>query len=525
MASVKIKIQNYRCFGWEPQEIELGKGFSALIGLNNSGKSATLKMFFELRNLWDVLSTNRLLRNNQLTISLNGISDTEEIFNNYNKNNILLTFIFENIQESTFSFNVKIKKEDTSHVLVSVEKTIFESNEISINGGDSNLLYYIRNDKSKSGPINVFPIYDFFKKLKNSIYIPSFRNIVNTGEKYNYYDISTGNAFIKEWDDWKAGNIIFNRDQIIRITGDIKNLFNYKDLEITPSVDKTTLRLTINGKPYSLHEIGSGLAQFILTFASAAIKKPPFIFIDEPELNLHPSLQLKFLTSLAFYASEGIFFATHSIGLARSSAEKIYSITNDGKESKIKNFGDDPNYLTLLGELSFSTYKEIGVNSLFFVEGPTDIKTMQEFLRKFQKDSKVLIMNLGGASMINGKREQELSEITERMNIKNIYAWIDSEKKSNTEELSKNRNDFLEVCHRLGIEVKASDRRATENYFCDRAIKSTFNDQSKKSLGNYDLLCEEKNWSKEDNWKIAKETTKEEIEDTDLGIFIKEIDC
>jgi len=48
---------------------------------------------------------------------------------------------------------------------------------------------------------------------------------------------------------------------------------------------------------------------------NAALKKPSFILIDEPEISLHPSLQLKFLMKLAGYASEGVVFATHNIGL------------------------------------------------------------------------------------------------------------------------------------------------------------------------------------------------------------------
>ena len=76
---------------------------------------------------------------------------------------------------------------------------------------------------------------------------------------------------------------------------------------------------------YKASELGSGLVQFILVFSNAAMRNPraAYILLDEPELSLHPSLQLDFLTALGSFASEGVIFATHSIGLARASADHL----------------------------------------------------------------------------------------------------------------------------------------------------------------------------------------------------------
>ncbi len=71
-----------------------------------------------------------------------------------------------------------------------------------------------------------------------------------------------------------------------------------------------------------------------MVLGNAAFKKPSFILIDEPEISLHPSLQLKFLNKLVGYASEGVVFATHNIGLARSVAEEIYSVASGARGAK-----------------------------------------------------------------------------------------------------------------------------------------------------------------------------------------------
>src|SRR5204863_5620738 len=121
-----------------------------------------------------------------------------------------------------------------------------------------------------------------------------------------------------------------------------------------------TLQVAVNGKPYKLRELGAGLSQFILVFGAAAFQKPDYIFIDEPELNLHPSLQVDFLTSLGSYAKEGVVFATHSIGLARTVGDRIFSLRKDDEAVKCTLFEQTPNYAEFVGELSFSSFKELG---------------------------------------------------------------------------------------------------------------------------------------------------------------------
>ena len=52
-----LTVKNYRCFpDNKPVHISMRNGFTAFVGVNNSGKSSLLKMFYELRNLFALLS-------------------------------------------------------------------------------------------------------------------------------------------------------------------------------------------------------------------------------------------------------------------------------------------------------------------------------------------------------------------------------------------------------------------------------------------------------------------------------------
>lgn len=128
--------------------------------------------------------------------------------------------------------------------------------------------------------------------------------------------------------------------------------------------------------------------------------------------------------------------------------------------------------------MGFSLWREIGFEKIFLVEGPTEVRTMQQFLRLVGKDTKIFVMPLGGAGMINGKRDYELGELKRICNTENsLYCWIDSEKETETSDLPKDRQEFLNLCREVGIQAAASERRAIENYLADTAIKKVKGDK------------------------------------------------
>ncbi|MCH6558821.1 ATP-binding protein, partial [candidate division KSB1 bacterium] len=214
---------------------------------------------------------------------------------------------------------------------------------------------------SNHGVVDLTSLINTFKELSEILYIGPFRNVVNMGTNENYYDIQIGQSAIKAWGLLKTGNEKFKSERAYSVTKEIGRIFGLKDLEINSSFEHETFQFFIDGKSYKLSELGSGLAQFVIAFINVAIKNPTYILIDEPELNLHPSMQLDFVTSLASYSAYGVLFATHSLGLARSSSDQIYSVQlKDNNQSIVKPFESTPHYSEFLGELSFSEYQELG---------------------------------------------------------------------------------------------------------------------------------------------------------------------
>lgn len=281
------------------------------------------------------------------------------------------------------------------------------------------------------------------------------------------------------------------------------------------------MQLFINRKVYNISEIGSGLAQFILVIVNVAIQNPSYILIDEPELNLNPVLQLDFLTTLAKYASQGMLFATHSIGLARASAEYIYTVRQTSQGSEVSEYEKNSSLPELLGELTFSTYREFGFDKVLLVEGPSEIKTIQQFLRKYKQDHHFLLLPLGGSALINAASKSELEEI-KRISDK-IFALIDSERLSADEALGAERQAFITNCQEIGINCHVLKYRATENYFTDKAVKLV-KGENYSALQPYQKLENATyGWRKSENWQIAKAMNLDELELTDFGQFLKSL--
>jgi hypothetical protein len=138
------------------------------------------------------------------------------------------------------------------------------------------------------------PYLAVFRALANAVYIGAFRNAVNVGGAHDYYDLPIGENFIARWDGLKSGGNLEEAAAALRVTADLMRIFDVK-LEINASPGNERMQVIVDDVPFGLHELGGGLAQWLVVLAFVAMRQPRLILIDEPELNLHPSLQVDFL--------------------------------------------------------------------------------------------------------------------------------------------------------------------------------------------------------------------------------------
>ena len=528
---VDITLKNYRCFpDSKPARISLRKDLTGFVGVNNSGKSSLLKFFYEFRDLFQLLAQpdgtylRASLMKDQVFQFARSVLDPEEMFCNINDRDLEVELHFTTASNTAKESGLSTPE----RLLLTIPRgrNIWRT-KLYLSGEPVDVTALERMQDKRlflrgSQIVDLADVFQAFSSLASTLYIGAFRNAINVGTQDNYFDIQVGQAFVQAWRHYKTGSDKKANEAAYRLTEDVKHIFGFKDLEINPSPDDTTLQVFIDGRSYKLLELGSGLAQFIIVLANAATKPRAYVLIDEPELNLHPSLQLDFLTTLASYAIQGVLFATHSIGLARACADQVYSIRKIAEgESEVTPYEATPHLSEFLGELGFSGYKELGFDKVLLVEGATEVKTVQQFLRKYQKDHQIVLLSLGGGDLIKESSEAELQEIKRITD--NVFAVIDSERTVPGAPLPSGREAFVEMCRNANTKCHVLERRATENYLSDRAVKLVKGPKY-RAPEPYEKLSELPNgWAKAENWRIAREMTREELDETDLGEFLRSL--
>ncbi len=522
--SFELTIKNYRCFpDSHPVRVSFEKGFTAFVGANNSGKSSVLRFLYEFRPLFQRIRLNEApldaaLRGIQGFDKVESILDIPELFSNSNGRDLTIEIAFPAETTPTGPcpelLVIRVPRGSNQWTVQFKVGGQMYSKDVNVAGSE------LRRGNTTLADVSC--VFRAFQVLHDTLYIGPFRNALNVGSNDAYFDIKVGQAFIKEWRQRKTGNVVSQNEAIYRLTRDIERIFDLKRLEIDASSDEKTLQLFIEGKSFKLPTVGSGLTQFILVLANAAVRKPSYILIDEPELNLHPSLQLDFLTTLASYANEGTIFATHSIGLARAAGQKIYSFRRISEgTSEVKPIESTPRLSEFLGELSFGGYRELGFDKVLLVEGTTDVLTVQQFLRHLGKDHTVVLLPMGGSQMINGQVEPHLQEL-KRIS-QNIFALIDSEKTTANEALAVPRQQFVEACKKTGVQCHVLERRAMEHYLSDTAVKAVKGEKYRALTAYENRESAPLHWAKSENWLIARKMQFSDWKDTDLGEFLSKI--
>lgn len=314
----KLTLRNYRCFDWDhPAVLEFGDGFTAFVGSNNSGKSAALRSVYELRNIFQAaFATLTADQNFRVSSQPLGISDIAELANDGDPTRFQFSIEISDTSrpkvdgqllaiEILFEYEVRSQTLSTKRVrVVDDQGRVRQIEEVEIR----------TSERTQRIPLITYPdrsivdysdLMAFTNELYFSKYFPAFRNAINEGAG-NYYDIPIGTALVGTWDGWKAGNSRSHKLAISGVEQEIASLLGFNTLQINADNSNKTLDVIIDGKPQKLYEVGAGVAQLIIVLAAALVHRPPYILIDEPELNLHPTLQLNFLATLGAYATKGL---------------------------------------------------------------------------------------------------------------------------------------------------------------------------------------------------------------------------
>lgn len=448
-----------------------------IIGSNNSGKSRFMRYLMRCKNL----------------IGINNLKGVDAEIQEYNR-------LIESFNATNISIPLK-KYEDRGYqtmgrdpykerldYLRKYQPLKLDSNYLDLNSQIKNNKEKFKklNDKGVSdkyfedySKINEFTILNFSDR--KSYYIPTLRSahslFIKEGDSFikleddiylqtleRYYkfqgsevEIFTGLHLYKEILNSRNSkrSIRQSFEKFENFIGD--NFFGKKQVDIVAEFNKDEslsginqseiISVHIEGEKETrkLYELGDGIqAIIILMYKIFMAENNSFIFIDEPELNLHPGMQRLFLDQIStnqFLKKKKLkyFISTHSNHFLDLTLEKenisIYSFTSNSIVDKDNTFT-----IRNVNAGDNSVLKNIGVNnsSVFlancgiWVEGISDRNYIKAFLKSYieslGKDSQILKEDIDYAffeyagSNVEHYLFEDISEIDSKKLISDINA-------------------------------------------------------------------------------------------------------
>lgn len=413
-----INVKGFRSFsnqtGFVLNEI---RSFNLLIGKNNSGKS----------------NITRLLKTLVMSIRDAGRSYTGI---NY--------ILFETTELSSDDFFLQNKEEIEfkdwmiSPIGISIFKKIIWSEWIKVNSDDNcffkemelNIKFengqticiyscnisnvedqschyiFISGKKDNSLVMNTSDISRYLRILIDSfIFIDEFRTTDTSVAQFLNNKISSLNLTeelvieaTKVEEDWNAFVDYINKGfkEIIK-----EELILYRSLRsnFNPA---NHLFVMYDDLPVKLSDLGSGISQILLflTFIYRyRNRENVYVFIDEPELNIHPETIVSLFRFFTQNSNHQYFLLTHSSTLMDRTdfVDQIYMINRVNQETKATEiFNDKKKSRYLFDLIGVRPSQLLQSNCVIWIEGPSDRVYIRHWLNVYTK-------SLGIPELIEGK--------------------------------------------------------------------------------------------------------------------------
>jgi len=395
------------------------------VGANNSGKSRFIRSIFKKKT--EVIIS---LKKTQKTFS--------DLIVLYKKE--ISSFIEKECSSIKYDFSVFLdKKYDASlkrnENLVSLPEQFKENIEKYFNRKDNLAVLFNKAsimDKDRRDNFLIPKIIEINNKYLdllddynpyeiNYVYIPVLRGLRKLSQEKCFYNRTIKDYFSENEKDLIAGGknkeiftglsmyedvktLLLSKQEERNKIRDFEdflseNFFENNPISLVPHIESDVLFIKIgDDNELPIYEVGDGIQQLIiLTYPLFKnIGKNMFIFMEEPELFLHPGLQRRFIEILRSekFDTFKFFIATHSnnfldISLENESKEiSIYTFEKIEKDKTfiVKNVASgENNILKLLGANNTSMFMS---NCSVWVEGVTDRIYLRSYIKAYENHLK-----------------------------------------------------------------------------------------------------------------------------------------
>lgn len=174
------------------------------------------------------------------------------------------------------------------------------------------------------------------------------------------------------------------------------NFYDGEGFTIIPLINKGYLNVKIgDSEERALHDLGDGIKQLICILYKAFELRDSeaMIFVEEPEINLHPGYQRKLIDILQQPVFDKLyfFFTTHSnhfvdryFDYENISIYKFINVKKNNNQFQVIN--TPPNSVGLLNALGVNNSSVFMANATIWVEGLSDKIYLEKYLKTYIQD-------------------------------------------------------------------------------------------------------------------------------------------
>ena len=418
------KFANYTVNDADPVGIDNLSQINIFIGANNSGKSRFMRELsklnttpyqligFDLTRLKEAYESFAQMASTSINDFTNSHADGARVegYGRIDNSNFNLSeYIPEAYSKDYFASDKKV--EDLKTLLVALRDLPIEHN--AYRGDPRRAAAELKEMLSSEGATEFLNILDEFSLnplTYKKYYIPTLRSLNNFGEYQNDIDqdiLALRTKKVYEYQDEDdvdifSGQVLYSRVRSM-LLGDLderrrmreyetflsSKLFDGQEVVIIPKEKDDVVNVKIGGVERPIHQLGDGIQSLIiLTFPLFECENGMF-FIEEPEVNMHPGMQRKFMEAIQAHPQHQYFFTTHSnhlldltVDYSNISVFTFDSILGDPASKqhvRLVTCGDR-NILELLGARNTSVFL---ANKTLWVEGVTDRLYISKYLELY----------------------------------------------------------------------------------------------------------------------------------------------
>ena len=386
----------------------------------------------------------------------------------------------------------------------------------------------IKNDYFPDERNIIIDVNDFLKKDdEDGPRVLDLKDLLENNKYYSKHSIITGLQFYDSVKNYLLGDLE-QREMISEYEKYLsKTFFDGKEVALIPKVKDDVLTIKIGDeKERPIYNLGDGIQSIILItlplFLYLDLSKRQnanvLVFIEEPEIGLHPSLQRTLIETLLDSRFENFqfFFTTHSNHFLDIQFENrdisIYSFDKsiNGEESPINEFiveKVDFNHFPTLEKLCALPSSVLASNCTLLVEGSYDIvhydfylKLYQEKLKNENPNERIFKKGIH-YSFLRGGGKETLKTVKEFNSIEKerIYTILDFDSEGESEKNKALFNDMNYANYKI-LNVKE-----VENLISKGVLLKILNSLREiRSLGIIEDF-DEKEYQKSNFYKFIKD--------------------